>query len=81
MNADESGRRGLIVSAQTAVMLQGSTGFVSKLARVARQVDLLPILGDPEKRKSEFGESTTEVAREERATERRFGANGRVLQD
>lgn len=37
-----------------------------------RQVDLLPILGDPDKRKGQWGTADTEAEREERAVDRIF---------
>jgi hypothetical protein len=38
-----------------------------------RQVDLLPILGDPDKRKAAWEEADSEAEREERAVERMLG--------
>jgi hypothetical protein len=42
-----------------------------------RQIDLLPILGDPEKRQSEWEEATTEAEREERAVDRILGGSAK----
>ena len=58
MTADEPVRRGLVVSAQTALLLQGGVGFISKLAMVARQDDFALTLAG-----YDFGEYTFQIGR------------------